>query len=68
MRISVSRAFGAPLTATKRSASWRTVRAGLLGTSHARPNARSSVATATRVRAASVVEVKVCGTSSGAGT
>src|SRR5260370_31261525 len=60
-------ALGAPLPSANRVANCRTVRAGFVGTSHAWPNARSSVAAVVRARAASVTDVQLCGTSSGDG-
>ena len=59
---------GAPDTFANRAASARTVRGGFVGTSQAFPHARASVATATSVRAASLMAVQLCGTSSAPGT
>src|SRR5215469_3481638 len=65
--IAVSLAFGAPLASANLVASSRMVSAGLVGTSHAWPYARSSAATAASVRAQSAIDVQLCGTFSGPG-
>src|ERR1700733_13044466 len=65
--IALSFGAGAPFASVNSAASWRTVSAGFVGTSHTWPYARSSAATVTSVFAQSVTDVQLCGTSSGAG-
>src|SRR3984957_15040548 len=62
-----SLAAGAPLASATLGAGCRMGSAGLVGTSHTWPQARSSVATAASALAQSVIEVQLCGTSSGHG-
>src|SRR5947207_12847034 len=64
----VSFGSGASIACAYRFASSRTVSGGLVGTSHARPQPRSSVATLASVFATSEIDVQLCGTSNGVGT
>ena len=64
----VSFGAGRPLRVVNLVARSRIVKAGLVGTSHACPQARSCVATVTRVLATSAIDVQLWGTSRGAGT
>ena len=59
---------GACASVVKRVLISRTVSGGLVGTSHARPQAFSVVAAAIKVVATSGIEVQLCGTSNAAGT
>src|SRR5204862_3038997 len=65
--IAVSFGVGAPATLLNRTASSRMVIGGFVGTCQARPQARSSTATVTRVLATPVIDVQLCGTPRGAG-
>ncbi len=62
------RGAGASFSSVNLVASSRTVSGGLVGTSQPRPQARSVVATVTRVAATSPIDVQLCGTSRFAGT
>src|SRR4030095_12740397 len=64
----VSFGAGRPLSVVNLVASSRTVNAGLVGTRHGCPPARSRAATTTSVLATSAIDVQLWGTSRAAGT